>query len=97
MEVGEMKNQTLEQVKQAIRQPFAWPGGYPVYTVMADGELMCPACARNNYKLIAESTRDRDRGDWQAAGVYILWEGSGTCANCYKVLESAYGGDNYDI
>jgi hypothetical protein len=92
-----MKNQTLEQVKQAIRHPFAWPGSYPVYTVMADGELLCPACARSNYKLIAESTRDHDRGGWRAAGAYILWEGTGTCAHCYKVLESAYGGDNYDI
>ena len=31
----------LDQVKDAIRNPFAWPGGYPVYTVMSDGALLC--------------------------------------------------------
>jgi len=86
-----MKNQTLEQVKQAIRSPFAWPGGYPVYTIMNDGELMCSACARANYRLIAEATRDQDRSDWEAVDVIVLWEGVRQCCHCYKVLESAYG------
>jgi hypothetical protein len=86
-----MKNQTLEQVKQAIRQPYAWPGGYPVYTVMSDGELICPQCARANYRLIAEATRDNDRSDWEAVDVIVLWEGPAQCAHCCKELESAYG------
>jgi hypothetical protein len=86
-----MKNQTLEQVKQAIRSPFAWPGGYPVYTVMNAGELLCPACARSNYRLIAEATKTQDRSDWEAVDVVALWESVGQCCHCSKELESAYG------
>lgn len=80
----------LAQVKNAIRNPFAWPGGYPVYTVMRDGELLCSKCAKGNYRLIAQATKD-DLGDgWQAAGADILWEGEEYCAHCGKELEPAY-------
>ena len=86
-----MKNQTLEKVKDAIRNPFAWPGGYPVYTVMSDGELLCPDCARENYKLIVQATKDQLRDGWQPEGSMILYEGSSYCCHCGKDLESAYG------
>ena len=86
-----MKNQTLEKVKDAIRNPFAWPGGYPVYTVMSDGELLCPDCARENYKLIVQATKDQLRDGWQAFGADVLYEGSAYCCHCNKELESAYG------
>ena len=86
-----MKNQTLEKVKDAIRHPFAWPGGYPVYTIMADGELMCTDCARENYKLIVQATKDQLRDGWQAYGSDVLYEGSEYCCHCDKELESAYG------
>ena len=87
-----MKNQILEKVKDAIRNPYAWPGGYPVYVVMADGELLCRDCARSEYKLIADSTKTDRRDSWQAAGTMILWEGTDNyCAHCSCELESAYG------
>ena len=86
-----MKNQTLEKVKDAIRNPYAWPGGYPVYTIMADGELMCTECARENYKLIVQATKDQLRDGWQAYGADVLYEGSEYCCHCGKELESAYG------
>ena len=86
-----MKNQTLEKVKDAIRNPYAWPGGYPVYTVMSDGELMCPDCARAEYRLIAQATKDQLRDGWQAEGSAILYEGPEYCCHCNKELESAYG------
>lgn len=87
-----MKNRVLEQVKNAIHNPFAWPGGYPVYTVLSDGEMLCPDCARKEYRLIARATLNKDRSDWQAAGADILYEGSADyCAHCNKQLESAYG------
>jgi hypothetical protein len=88
-----MKNNTLEQVKTAIRNPFAWPGGYPVYTVMADGELLCPDCARKEYRQIVQSTKNHYRDGWQAKGTLILWEGFDYCCHCNKELESAYGED----
>ena len=28
---------TLASIKRALRDKYAWPGGYPLYIVMADG------------------------------------------------------------
>jgi len=88
-----MKNQILEKVKDAIRNPYAWPGGYPVYVVMADGELLCRDCARKNYKEIVRHVNDNMNTDWEAAGAEILWEDfdNNNCCHCGIRLESAYG------
>ena len=86
-----MKNEILQQVKNAIRQPYAWPGGYPVYTILSEGEMLCAQCARENFKLIADSTRKNMRDGWQAIGADVFYEGEYSCAHCGKLLESAYG------
>lgn len=64
----------LAQVKDAARQPYAWPGGYPKLVIMADGELLCCECARREYRLIARATRlpfNVPDGGWRAAGADI--------------------------
>jgi hypothetical protein len=79
-------------VRDAARNPYAWPGGYPRYTVLQDGELLCPKCARENYREISWETRHG--GSWAAAGVEVLWEGGyldNVCAHCHIPLDSAYG------
>ena len=82
----------LRQVKQAIRQPYAWPGGYPVYTILADGDLLCANCTRKNFRRIVEDTKSRWDTGWKAAGVDVYWEGEAIpCGHCGKELESAYG------
>lgn len=86
MKVYKMK---LNVVKEAIRKPFAWPGGYPIYTVMSDGELLCPECARENYRLIVQDTKDSS-GCWEVVGSMVLWEAIDYCAHCHKKLEAAY-------
>lgn len=87
-----MKNETMAQVREFIRQPFAWPGGYPKILVMADGETVCPACARGEYRQISNATRHGLRDGWQAAAVSIHWEGEAVqCAHCGAQTESAYG------
>jgi hypothetical protein len=86
-----MKNAIIEQVKHAIREPHAWPGGYPVYTVLSDGELLCAKCARAEFRQIVRETKQRLDGGWRAAGAEILWEGKESCAHCHEDLPSAYG------
>lgn len=84
--------ETMRNVREFIRQPFAWPGGYPKILVMADGETICRDCARQEYRQLSNSTRDHLRDGWQVAGVSIYWEGAPvTCAHCGKETESAYG------
>jgi hypothetical protein len=85
----------IQNVKRAIREPFSFPGGYPVYTVLTDGELLCPDCARENFRQVVASTKEAEKDGysdgWSASGIQVLWEGSEYCAHCQKLLESAYG------
>ena len=90
-----MKMREIEAVKRAIREPYAWPGGYPVYTVMDDGDLLCPDCARAEFKQIVRDTKMQIGGCWTVLGAEILWEEmDGTpaiCSHCEKKLQTAYG------
>jgi hypothetical protein len=59
----------LAKVKQTARDKYAWPGGYPLVVVMADGSLLCPDCARREYRSIARETlRPAYDTGWRAAG-----------------------------
>lgn len=82
----------LTQVKNAIRHPYAWPGGYPVYTVLSDGSMLCRECARDNFRQICSDTYGYNTG-WRAYGADVLWETEGGeyCGHCGEELESAYG------
>lgn len=86
-----MNRQAINQLKEAMRNPYAWPGGYPVYPVMDDGALLCTECARKNFRNILESTRNERHDGWHCIGAEVLWEGTEYCAHCSKQLESAYG------
>ena len=84
-------NKIIRDVKEAIRYPFAWPGGYPVYVMLSDGELLCKDCARKEFRQIVHSTKHNIKDGWKAAGAAVLWEGIEFCGQCSKQLESAYG------
>lgn len=84
--------------RELVKNPYAWPGGYPIYAVLADGELLCPDCAKSEFRELATAS---DGSGWIIAGLDILYEdfdnGDGTfspelCVHCRKELESAYGG-----
>ena len=90
-----MRNLIVESVKDYIREPYAWPGGYPKALFMTDGECLCVKCAKDNFRLIVDSTKSNARDDgWCAMGVDINWEDENLyCANCNAHIESAYGED----
>lgn len=82
----------LKEVKRAIREPYAWPGGYPKYILMTDGEALSIAAARENWHEICRATLQPYQDGWQAAGVDINWENVNlTCAHTGEFIESAYG------
>lgn len=87
------RNEKLVQVREFIRQPHAFPGGYPKVLYMADGECLCAKCAKENYRLISEATRSNDRhSGWCAYAIDLYFEGAPlACANCNAETESAYG------
>lgn len=83
---------SINSVKNIIREPYAWPGGYNKVLVMTDGESLCADCVKDNYRIILRATRDHDRSGWGAVGAEIHWEGPAIhCANCNKEMPSEYG------
>ena len=84
-------NPEMNSVRIVARNPFAWPGGYPVALLVNDGELLCHTCVKENYRQILTSTRDRDNNGWTALSFMIL-EGMAKdygftdCANCGKTI-----------
>lgn len=69
---------------------FAWPGGYPLALLMADGEVIDARAARENYRRI----RRAQERDWAPVAVFVHWEGEPlTCADSGRSIESAYGSE----
>ena len=84
----------LRALKDAIRNPWCFPGGYEKAIYLADGERICRDCAKENFREIAEETYHPNSGDpgWGFLGVDVHWEGEPeTCCQCDKELESEYG------
>lgn len=83
--------ETVAKVKQAIEDKYAWPGGYPYYIVMSDGEAMSVAAAKDNWPQIEAATLAGERDDWAAVGAEINWEdGNLICCQTGEKIESAY-------
>ena len=82
----------LDQIRDAVRQKYAWPGGYPLALLMSDGECLCMDCARKEWKNVFRSTFNNDLDGWQASCSFINWEDQdAVCAHCYGAIDYAYG------
>ena len=87
-----MKHAKVEALKDAIRNPYAWPGGYQKALYLSDGERMCLTCAKQHFRSIVDSTKHNFRDGWAVEGVGIYWEGpTDYCCHCNAELPSEYG------
>jgi len=85
------KIEALRAVKIAIRNVYAWPGGYPMYVVCSDGAALSVKSAAENFRQIAHSTLHGYRDEWDCAGADINWEDAElTCAHSDESIECAY-------
>lgn len=85
----------LQDVKRAIRHPHAWPGGYPLYVVLADGEALSIDAARSEFGQIAKATIARDQSGWRALCTDVNWEDPSLyCSHTGERIESAYAEDD---
>ena len=80
-------------------QKYTWPGSYPVFAIMADGESLCPDCLIGNLRLIVLATHDYEQGhfrdDWAIQGAEVNWEDPRNyCCNCNQRIPSAYAEDD---
>jgi hypothetical protein len=64
-----------------------WPGGYPVFYLVADSGVLCPTCANENREL----TTDPDDKQWYIVAADINYEDAKlTCDHCNNRIASAY-------
>lgn len=85
---------TIQQTKELIRHPYAWPGGYEVLFIMDDGETLCHDCARKEFKCIVWSMKNKVNDGWRIVGFSTLGNDIEStednplyCAHCNKVWE----------
>ena len=82
----------INELKDAIRHPYAWPGGYAKRILLSDGETLCQSCCKEHFRSILDSTKHQLHDGWVFETVYIHWEGdSEYCAHCNAQLDSEYG------
>ncbi len=60
--------QNTELLKDIIRNPFVWPGGYARFAITTDGGVLCYECLRDEYQNILHSTKYRYNDGWEVSG-----------------------------
>ena len=75
---------------RGLAHPYAWPGGYPMFLVMADGGCLCFDCAKTEKTLIRHAAMTKSHNGWRPASFYVNWESEIFCDNCNAQIESAY-------
>lgn len=67
---------------------YAWPGGYPLYYMTADGGCLCVECANQNTQTFDKHAEK----DWQIVAMDVNYEDHDLyCDHCNEQIESAYG------
>lgn len=70
------------------RERYAWPGGYALALVLADGGALCPDCVASEFPQISYSHRHRLRDDWRPVGVASEADADEgcTCDHCGRTV-----------
>lgn len=69
-------------------EAYAWPGGYPLAYVVADGGCLCPKCVNEHIFL----TIDPEDDQFYVVDCFINYEDPHLmCDHCGTLIESAYG------
>lgn len=90
-------NGMAEAVKDYVRHPWVWPGGYPRFALLDDGECLCHRCAKSEFATVLRSTIQQERDGWCVVAIDINWEDVDMyCAHCNERMESAYGEERYE-
>ena len=67
---------------------YAWPGGYPLFYITKDNNVLCPKCTNENIELLS----DEHDSQWYIVGYDINYEDDSLyCDHCNERIESAYG------
>lgn len=91
-----MRLETLADVKAAVRAgPYAWPGGYPLYFVMADGAAVSFAGIIREWRNVAADTMAGAMSCWQPVALEVNYETPGLfCDITGELIPAAYLDDD---
>jgi hypothetical protein len=56
---------TINKLKYAIRNKYAWPGGYEFFGICSDGGTLCPDCMKENFRPIIWSIKNKVNDGWK--------------------------------
>jgi len=82
----------IHNVKEAIRHPYAFPGGYPLYAITDDGPICC-TCLSVEFKNICYSMNEDLDDGWNVKAIAINYESEILCDSCGNEIEKAYEND----
>jgi len=83
---------SVEDFKRDLETgPFEWPGGYPAYFIMSDGEAMSYEAAKENAEQIIDAIQTKDDTGWRVVGRDVNWEDPDLyCCQTNQRIPSAY-------
>lgn len=87
---------TVQDFEEALKHgPYVWPGGYPCYFVMKDGEALSFKAAEQEKETIIKAMEDQKEGynndQWIPIAFEVNWEDEDlVCAHTYEKIECAY-------
>jgi hypothetical protein len=84
---------SISDFRRAMRNgAYAWPGGYPMFFLMSDGEALSFKAAKENVREMLEALVAGDNSGWRPVALEVNWEDDTlTCAHTNEPIESAYG------
>lgn len=88
-----MNIKTVSDFRAAIRQgAYAWPGGYPIYFVTADGAAISFKAAKEEARqIIGAIGHNETWSGWRIVAADINWEDASlTCDHTGEPIECAY-------
>ena len=82
---------TLARIKQALRDKYAWPGGYPLFFVTGQGEALSLQGAREIWREIIQAHKEHRHCDASIEAIEINWDDPWLyCCVTNQRIESAY-------
>ena len=83
---------SIADLKATLRAgQYAFPGGYPLYFVCADGGCLSFESVRENLREVIEAIKGKHDPQWQVIACEINYENTGlVCDHSGKPIENAY-------
>lgn len=89
---------SISDFRKAMRiGPYAWPGGYPLFFLLSDGEALSFKAAKANIREMLEALAEPQcrYSGWRPVALEINYEDNDLyCAHTNEKIEAAYGDDN---